>query len=291
MKLTKVIKGIIAQPLNRHRKIRAVCSFIWWQLRCRITSKPYIYRFTDHSLLLLRKHHSAAVVNLYYGLHEFSEMGFLLHFLRNTDSFVDVGSNIGAFTVLAAKHAGASAVAIEPADLAFKGLLNNLTINGIEKKVHACRVAAGWEKGEVYFTDHLNTMNHVSVNAKGNLVRSDTLDNILSTLQNPALIKIDVEGYELAVLKGAVRTLGKSELKAIIIEVNNQGRRYNVAKKDVFTMLQEHGFDPFQYDPFKRELTPLTTFAGRNTIFLRDVDLVKERLRTARYVQLLGKCF
>jgi hypothetical protein len=52
--------------------------------------------------------------NLYAGLHEFSEMGFLLHLLRQNDLFVDVGANLGSYTVLASAVCQARNIAFEP---------------------------------------------------------------------------------------------------------------------------------------------------------------------------------
>lgn len=43
-----------------------------------------------------------ATGNVYVGLHEFESMGFVLHVLRSSSAFIDVGANVGAYTVLAA---------------------------------------------------------------------------------------------------------------------------------------------------------------------------------------------
>lgn len=50
---------------------------------------------------------TGATGNIYVGLHEFEDMAFLLHVLRRTDLFVDVGANIGSYTILAGGAAGA----------------------------------------------------------------------------------------------------------------------------------------------------------------------------------------
>ena len=49
-----------------------------------------------------------ATGNLFCGLHEIEDMGFVLHFLRSDDIFLDVGVNVGTYTVLAAGVAGSS---------------------------------------------------------------------------------------------------------------------------------------------------------------------------------------
>ena len=56
---------------------------------------------------------TGATGNIYAGLHEFVDMAFCLHLLRSGDLFVDVGANIGSYTVLASKVAGANSVTLE----------------------------------------------------------------------------------------------------------------------------------------------------------------------------------
>ena len=45
---------------------------------------------------MARKGMTGASGNIYFGLHEFEEMGFLLHFLREEDLFIDIGAYIGS---------------------------------------------------------------------------------------------------------------------------------------------------------------------------------------------------
>src|SRR5436305_696190 len=100
MGLFAILKFITNHPLNRNHKFRAIMRFIKWQLNTRLNPYPIIYTFTAKSLLIVKKGMSGATGNLYCGLHEFNDMGFLLHFLRREDLFVDIGANIGSYTVL-----------------------------------------------------------------------------------------------------------------------------------------------------------------------------------------------
>jgi FkbM family methyltransferase len=58
-------------------------------------------------------------------------MSFLVHYLRQDDVFVDVGANIGAYTVLAAAAAGARTYAFEPSPAAVHSLRDNLALDHI----------------------------------------------------------------------------------------------------------------------------------------------------------------
>ena len=66
--------------------------------------------------------------NWYCGLHEFHEMAFVLHFLRKNDTFIDVGANVGSYTILAAVT-GSNVISIEPIPSTFNYLKNNVSIN------------------------------------------------------------------------------------------------------------------------------------------------------------------
>ena len=57
--------------------------------------------FTDRARLLVSRGMYGATQNVYCGLNDFEDMSFVLHYLRQDDIFLDVGANIGAYTVLA----------------------------------------------------------------------------------------------------------------------------------------------------------------------------------------------
>lgn len=92
MALTDTLRFITQHPLNRRRKVRAVAGFAAWQLRSRMSAGPHRFEWVGGAQLLVRRGEKGLTGNLYTGLHEFAEMGFLLHFLGKDDLFVDVGA-------------------------------------------------------------------------------------------------------------------------------------------------------------------------------------------------------
>lgn len=228
-------------------------------------------------------------MNLYCGLHEYNDMGFLLHFLREEDFFIDIGANVGSYTVLASSHVGANSFSFEPVPATFSRLASNLLINQIHNKVTAFNIALGSEVGSINFTSSFDTVNHVANNGEVDtiLVPIETLDNILQHEKTPILLKIDVEGFETEVIKGASKTLRQEDLKAIIIELNGSGARYNYDEKTIHQTLINLDFRPFQYDPKWRRLTSANTFGSHNTIYIRDADFVQRRVSTASKIRIL----
>jgi hypothetical protein len=107
--------------------------------------------------------------------------------------------------------------------------------------------------------------------------------------QDVNLLKIDVEGFESDVLKGASTVLQRQSLKAIIIELNGSGKKYGFDESLIHGKLLKLGFRPFSYRPFLRELTAIPTWGKSNTIYIRDVNFVSERLRSAESFKIFGK--
>jgi hypothetical protein len=112
-------------------------------------------------------------------------------------------------------------------------------------------------------------------------VRVLTLDEILGDAP-PALIKIDVEGYEKEVLNGAGKALTNPALLAVIMEINTHEGRYGYDGSLLLNTMRERGFRPFRYHPKERSLVPWSA-AGRadNAIFVRESELLLARVKSA----------
>ena len=113
-----------------------------------------------------------------------------------------------------------------------------------------------------------------------------TLDDLVGE-DVATVIKIDVEGNELPVLRGGQRVLADRRLWAVIMETDGSGARYGVEDEELFEVMHVHEFVPYSYEPLKRQL-----FAGRsdrgNTVFVRDINAVNERIRTAPMYALIN---
>ncbi len=295
-KLLKIIRFINNHPLTKDKKRTALLSFVRWQFISRLFPFPFIYPFVEDTKLIIKKGMTGATGNVYVGLHDFEDMSFLLHFLRDRDVFGDIGANIGTYTILASGVVKAKTIAAEPVPGTFKHLLNNIKINDAEDLVSAINMGLGAVEGDVTFTKNHDTVNHVV--EENTYSQDETIQVHIVTLDqlflnnHPALLKIDVEGFELNVLKGGSNILKSYDVKAIIIELNGSGNRYHTNDAEVHNLLLSHGFLPYLYHPFKRQLENITQFAGRvNTIYIRDRSFVENRVVNSRSYSLLGKNF
>jgi FkbM family methyltransferase len=280
------VANFIAQhPLTVDRRLAAFGRFVRWQVRSRL-QREVVVSWVQGTRLAVRRGMTGATGNIYCGLHEFEDMAFVLHFLRPQDGFADIGANIGSYTVLASGVGRARTRAFEPDPDAFTALSRNIALNGLDTLVASRQCALGPQSGEIDFTVGLDTVNHVAIDKSGQTrsVAMDTLDHALGELR-PSLIKLDVEGFESEVLRGAAQTLHWPELKAIISEDGSPA---------VAGTLRAAGFAEFNYDPFSRRLEHEGRKSpprrqGHNTLFVRDEDFVQQRVKEAPRIQVLGK--
>ena len=284
MGLLNTLRFIARHPLNRGRRLRSLGRFASWQVMSRLAPGPFAVEWVDGTRLLVSRGQTGATGNLYTGLHELPEMAFVLHVLRPGDLFVDVGANVGSYTVLASAAAGASSIAFEPGRSAASALMANVSLNRIESRVEVNQAAVGDKAGSVSFTASEDTLNHVVENANGDAVTvpMTTVDESLAG-RVPLVMKIDVEGYESHVLDGAPRTLADSRLLAVIMETNGSGSRYDSSDAGLHGRMIAFGFMPCTYDPFNRVIQQASLFnPDGNTIYVRDIEELRRRTASAR---------
>lgn len=238
---------------------------------------------------------TGATGNIYLGLHDFPEMAFLLHFLRSQDLFLDIGANVGTYTVLASGHVGCKTFAFEPISSTFQALQKNLEVNRLNSRTKAFECAVGARVGKLKVTSSFDTVNRVvgywDLSEAAEEVDVITVDEALTNEGVPALVKIDVEGFEAEVIEGMKKTMAKKELKGIIIELNGSGGRYGYNEEKIHETLLQQGFSPFSYEPFKRNLVRLQTHCAFNTIYLRDLEFVNERIHSGSLIGLFNERF
>jgi FkbM family methyltransferase len=172
-----------------------------------------IVPYVDDTKLVVAPDTSAASLTVYIGLAEFEDMSFVLHLLTDEDLFGDVGANVGVYCVLASGARGAKSVAIEPVATTIEALRLNIAINELADLVDILEIGVGADSGELDFSTDEDGSNHVIQDGSGCRVAVLPLDEIFAS-RTPTLLKIDVEGFETNVIKGAQRLLKDTALKA-----------------------------------------------------------------------------
>lgn len=278
MGLLQTTRFILDHPIGRRRPLGNLLDFVRWQVRSRLAPGPVSIPWVAGTRLVVERGMHGATGNLYVGLHEPDDMAFALHCLRPDDGFVDVGANVGSYTILAAGVAGAHVHAFEPIATSFAHLSRNVRENGLGDRVVLHRVAVGARAGRVSMASSDDTTNRVL--DPGERVRAAIevdvvrLDDALAGV-SPTLVKIDVEGFEAEVLAGAEGVLARTA--AVIVEVSRR-------QGEVFAQLLAAGLRPCRYDALSRRLevleAPAPSSSG-NFLFVRDPEWARARCASA----------
>jgi FkbM family methyltransferase len=278
--LGNVTNFLARHPLTRTNRLAAFSRYARWQIESRLRDE-IVVNWVEDTRLAVRRGMTGATGNIYAGLHEFHDMAFALHFLRAGDVFADVGANVGSYTILASGVARAHTIAFEPDPGTAERLHRNVQLNGISDLVSIHVAAVGENAGSARFSIDRDTENHVVTTDEGTWreVPIESLDTAVGE-RIPALIKIDVEGYEAQVLRGARRVLADSQLQAVLTE-NRSG--------PVLDMLASAGLHEVAYDGFGRKLLAPGAIPMANALFLRDADFVQSRVTTAKTVSVLRR--
>jgi FkbM family methyltransferase len=219
-------KGVVAltwgHPANAGRRFRAVARVVAFQLRGRLWGVRAIAPLGDHSRIWADAHVYISARAMYANPLDWNEMQAWRRHLRPGDLFVDVGANVGLYTIWAL-DGGAEVIAVEPSPRSLALLEENLQLNSYSAQVVAA--AAGAAPGTMALTSELDQQNHLVVGTAAvsdgtQMVAVETLDAIVGD-RVVAGLKIDVEGAEALVLAGASRLLADQRARLIQLEWND----------------------------------------------------------------------
>lgn len=170
--------------------------------------------------------------------------------------FFDIGANIGLYSIYFAKTKNLDVYCFEPSVFNLRLLIKNSYLNGVHDKLKIIPNALSNENGFANF--NLSTEEEggalssfqVDFGWDGKpidktmtyLTAGFTLDYLVQNghvPEHPALVKIDVDGFEHILLKGAVETISSEQCRTILVEINDQ---FKEQAKNSSEILQKCGF-------------------------------------------------
>ena len=166
---------------------------------------------------------------LYEGVYEPGVTSLVRRLLGVGDIVVDVGANFGWYTTLFGKVVAPGRVfAYEPVPGTFEVLEQNVRLNGLDDVVELRCAAAGESRGSVRIAVREKESGRAHVVAgPGNAAAVDApvlrlSDELRAHRGEVALVKIDVEGLELSVMRGAVELLDVDNPPILVLELNDE---------------------------------------------------------------------
>lgn len=218
----------------------------------------------ERSVLWVDLHRAAAVKVVYGNPPDYREMMVWRRVLHEGDLFLDVGANIGGYSIWAGEL-GAQVVALEPAPDTFKLLAENAALNSYP--ITVMQAAAGAANGTAAFTKGQDALNRFDPSgaASTEVVTVDSLigEKIVSGM------KVNVEGFEIEVLRGCEKALQEQRIRLIQLEWNHEClRSLGIDREPVADLLAEHGYA--LYRPTNEgDLVPLTNLEFGPDVFAK----------------------
>lgn len=230
--------------------------------------------------------------NLYYGLMEFEDMSFVMHLLHSEDVFVDVGSNLGSYSLISAGVCGATTYSLEPSKKTYDRLVENINLNNLTN-VNCFNIGAGDKAGTVLFTTSKGPENHIVEGPNSEVkntvsIKIEKLDKVLTEVE-PTFMKIDTEGVELSVLRGATKILKSDKMIGLLVEINGNAERYNEEGRQILKLLSDLQYFPYNYNPFNKELIKLDSCENKgNTLFIKNFKEASNKIKLEKNNTLWG---
>jgi FkbM family methyltransferase len=228
----------------------------------------FIHQLSDGLKIKLYK--DSVLSRYIYDSFETSEIVFLNDFLNEGDSFVDIGSNIGLFSLYASGKVGPNGqvIAFEPASQTYNRLLENIQLNninnvkayqlGLSDKDEILELNISSSGYEAWNTFVQTTDAKFSLKEKVQVKSFDHfLDENAINAVTISLIKLDVEGFEINVLKGSTRLLAGDSAPVFMVEFTDENAiGAGHCCHELYKLLLQYGYSWYNYDTTRKKLVP-----------------------------------
>jgi len=234
---------------------------------------PVWYEMAPHVRMRLDPEDIGQRTILQTGQYEDASFNMVREHLSTGATFVDVGANFGIYSLRSAPLVGATGhvIAVEPNPESLERLRTNVGANH-ESMVEVVPVACSDREGtlDLYVAPKANTgetsLSRTNASQDGAIshiykVRTRPLDDIIreAGVMRVDAIKIDVEGAEYVVLKGAQQTLDRFHPMLLVEVVERQLRAMGSSWKELKEFLQAHGYREGRRDDLNIEFIAATS--------------------------------
>jgi FkbM family methyltransferase len=241
------LREVLAHPLNSRRRTTTFLRWAFHNGRRRITPNRDITLRFGNGLVDGPVDHP--VINLIFyvrgGYYDYEAMTALTFLLRPGQGFIDIGANIGPYSVLAGELVGAAGrvFAVEPLADQLVYLRRNLA--RISAPSTVCTAPLADSQRPMSMVGAGATTHYLAESSRGSTVMTSTLDAELARIgwqSGGDFAKIDIEGWEAAALLGAREWL-VSGPAGLILEANGLNRRCPVPWSEAVKVLRDHNMD------------------------------------------------
>lgn len=262
LKQVKILKNIVVFILDLPYKIHKVLGL---SFNYKLSPKVDLKLFPEGQIARA----------IFYKWFERNEIKMFSNLIRPGMTVIDAGANIGLYSLIAGKLVGSKGkvISFEPSKETFVRFKNNINLNKLSNIIPVncglgdnpneqlvLRQDIGNLDAERYLfpsntppSKKLQNINEINLEE---LIQVDTLDNYCfnNSIQKVDLMKIDTEGFEYYILKGAKNVLKNNPDLVILMECTSLGTaRASTTQDDVFDLLRSFDFKIFYWNEYKNE--------------------------------------
>ena len=249
---------LLSHPEFRKHPVRVSSGVVSWEIH-KLLSRNMALEL-DGLKLTARPIDGNGRLICYFGTKFDTIFDFLKTYLKEGMVFVDVGANIGSHAINAARLVGAtgSIFAFEADPDTYRLLAENIQSNGL-RNIVLKQTCVSDHVGSLSFYKHKDSAKSSIVDRGEKLsvtLPSDTLDNLIPAETKIDILKVDVEGAELSVLRGARAVFGDEKRPSVVIIEVFDVRDNTDKSEGIREVLEGYGYKFYLFDG--RALTPLS---------------------------------
>ncbi len=225
---------------------------------------------------------------------EGDERDFMLRFLRPGDVYVDIGANVGLFTLIAARAVGPKGrvIAFEPVSKTNQRLCENIGLNKFANvQVEKCAMSDSTGKFSIMVAeDEMDAFNSFARPYKGEHYAEESVSTTSwdeyagshSLEGRVTFMKIDVEGWETKVLQGGRGQLSRDDAPVLQVEfTDDAAKAAGSSCRENYRLMESMGYRLYIYDRAAKKLKPdaiREEYPYLNLYAVKDMAVVERRL-------------
>ncbi|MBW7943516.1 MAG: FkbM family methyltransferase [Candidatus Kuenenia stuttgartiensis] len=231
---------------------------------------------------------------IYFRNFEQDEQKFLRKFLRPTDIFIDVGANLGLYTIIAARIVGKKGkiYSFEPSKVNFERLTRNVQLNHYQNVICVQLALSDAEESREFLvsTDGFGAYNSLGKPSAGERFNTEVVSCLTwdqfaiknQLIDKIALMKIDVEGWESRVFNGGKQFFSREDAPDLLVEFTEINAKINGSSCEIlFQQLMDFGYQIYLINMEKQTLERQEEWHNYDYINLfatKRLNLVLDRL-------------
>lgn len=194
-------------------------------------------------------YHCLYIYLIWGGGYEYNETKIIMECVKENDVILDIGANVGLYTILFNKYKNCTTYSFEPIKYTFNLLNKNLKINDINAKIYNIGLSNKNKVETFYFNTNeiaASSMRDLREDNSVKIVKCDIekMDNFIEKekILNIDFIKIDIEGAELFALQGGIKSINKYKPIIFCEMLRKWAKKFDYHPNDIIELLNKIGY-------------------------------------------------